>query len=154
MQDYINDFERWKAEFEFSIPIKIRFSETDMYGHVNNVSAFIYFEEARIDFLYTIGLHELIQKDGGAVIVADQQCDYHRQMFFYQRIKLFVKVNHIGTTSFNLHYLALNERKQVTLTGRGRMVYVNATSSKPKPLTLQMKELLSAKEKPKTDSLK
>ena len=48
---YIADFNQWKEEFSFYIPVNVRFSETDMFGHVNNVSPFIYFEEARTTFM-------------------------------------------------------------------------------------------------------
>lgn len=34
--------------FSFYNPVKVRFGEVDMFGHVNNVVAFTYFEEARI----------------------------------------------------------------------------------------------------------
>ncbi len=39
---YIDDFEAWRKSFYFHIDIRIRFSETDMFGHMNNVSSFIY----------------------------------------------------------------------------------------------------------------
>jgi len=39
---YIDNFEQWAAEFDFFIPIKVRFSETDMFGHLNNTVPFIY----------------------------------------------------------------------------------------------------------------
>ena len=45
---YIEDFEQWENGFSFYNPVKVRFGEVDMFGHVNNVVAFTYFEEARI----------------------------------------------------------------------------------------------------------
>src|SRR5699024_7339990 len=92
---YIDDMEQWRSEFTFSIPIQVRFSETDMFGHVNNVSPFIYFEEARIEFLKAAGLFGDASAGEGMPIVADLQCDYHKQMFFNDSIHLFVKVNHV-----------------------------------------------------------
>ena len=53
---YINDLSTWASEFKFSVPVSVRFSETDMYGHLNNTVPFIYFEYARIEFLKHIGL--------------------------------------------------------------------------------------------------
>ncbi|MFD1850121.1 acyl-CoA thioesterase [Oceanobacillus bengalensis] len=140
--DYIEDFDSWKSEFRFSIPIKIRFSETDMYGHVNNVSAFIYFEEGRIDFMNELGLADEMKRDQGAVIVSDLKCDYQKQMFFNDRIHLYVKANHVGNTSVDIHYMAVNENGEVTLTGRGRLVYIDVKTAIPKALTDTMKERL------------
>ncbi|HLR08342.1 MAG TPA: thioesterase family protein [Bacillota bacterium] len=139
---YIDDLEQWRKGFSFSIPIKVRFSETDMFGHMNNVSPFIYFEQARIEFLQNIGLFGDTSTSEGIPIVADLQCDYHKQIFFNETIDLYVKVNHVGNTSFDMHYMALNHEDEICLTGRGRMVHVNPASGKPLPLSETMKEKL------------
>lgn len=47
---YIHDFNEWKKEFSFYQEVKVRFSETDMFGHLNNTVPFVYFEQARIAF--------------------------------------------------------------------------------------------------------
>ncbi|GAA0601247.1 thioesterase family protein [Virgibacillus siamensis] len=140
---YIDDMEQWRSEFSFYIPIKIRFSETDMFGHVNNVSPFIYFEEARIEFLKAAGLFDRANTDNGMPIVADLQCDYHKQLFFDDPLKLYVKVNHIGNSSLDIHYMAVNEQDKLCLTGRGRMVYINTETGKPVSINESMKEKLT-----------
>lgn len=136
---YIKDIEEWRKGFSFYIPIKIRFSETDMFGHVNNVSPFIYFEEARIDYLKSRGLFGDLNEEG-MPIVSDLQCDYHRQIFLNNELKLYVKTNTVGNTSFDLHYMAINEKDEICLTGRGRMVNVNVKTGKPIELSQQMKD--------------
>lgn len=138
---YIEDFTKWKEEFSFSIPIRIRFSETDMFGHVNNVSPFIYFEEARIEFLKSVGLFADTEMDG-IPIVADLQCDYLRQLFFEDKLQIYVKASHIGNTSFDVHYMGVNQEEDVCLTGRGRIVYINAATGKPLPLGDDVREKL------------
>ncbi|MBM7597776.1 acyl-CoA thioester hydrolase [Virgibacillus halotolerans] len=142
---YIKDIDTWRAGFSFSIPINIRFSETDMFGHVNNVSPFIYFEEARIEFLKTIGLFDDPNNDEGMPIVADLQCDYLQQMFFGEKINLYVRVDHVGNTSLDVHYMALNEKGEISLTGRGRMVYIHPGTGKPIQITDEIKQALLEK---------
>ncbi|MDY0408605.1 acyl-CoA thioesterase [Virgibacillus soli] len=135
---YIEDYTKWKADFKFCIPINVRFSETDMFGHVNNVSPFIYFEEARIAYMKEIGLFSLDDQPEGIPVVADLQCDYHRQMYFQNQLQLFVKTNTVGKTSFDIHYMAVNEKEELCLTGRGRIVYVNPSTGKPVQLDDEM----------------
>ncbi|WP_047985019.1 acyl-CoA thioesterase [Ornithinibacillus californiensis] len=137
--NYIEDFDIWKKEFSFSIPIRIRFSETDMFGHVNNVSPFIYFEEARIEYLKSVGLFDDGSSSEGIPIVADLQCDYLRQVYFQDSLQVYVKATHVGNTSFDIHYMGLNQDGEVCITGRGRIVYINATSGKPLPLSDDIK---------------
>ena len=33
----LKDFEQWESGFSFYNPVKVRFGEVDMFGHVNNV---------------------------------------------------------------------------------------------------------------------
>lgn len=131
----------WRESFSFFIPIRIRFSETDMFGHVNNVSPFIYFEEARIEFLKSAGLFTNSGEDS-APVAADLQCDYHQQMFFNDTLDMYVKVNHIGNTSIDVHYMGINQNNKLCLTGRGRLVYVNPKTTKPVQLSDQQKDNL------------
>lgn len=140
---YIEDMEQWRSEFSFSIPISIRFSETDMFGHVNNVSPFIYFEEARIEFLKSLELFTSSSTDKAIPVVGDLQCNYLKQIFFDQKIQLYVKVHHIGNSSVDLHYMAIDEKEEIALTGRGRLVFVQAESGKPISLEQSIKEKLA-----------
>lgn len=139
---YIEDFEQWKNDFSFSIPIRIRFSETDMFGHVNNVSPFIYFEEARIEFLKSVGLFDDNANSEGIPIVADLQCDYLRQVYFQDSLQIYVKAAHVGNTSFDIHYMGVNQNEEVCLTGRGRIVYINTSTGRPLPLSESIKQKL------------
>ncbi|WP_317843074.1 acyl-CoA thioesterase [Ornithinibacillus gellani] len=144
---YIDNLLEWQQAFSFRIPIKIRFSETDMFGHVNNVSPFIYFEEARIEFMKMIGLFGDLDNPTGVPVVADLQCDYHKQMYFGESIDMYVKANHVGNTSFDLHYMAINEEKEICLTGRGRIVHIHPNDGKPLPMDKDMIHKLMATNK-------
>ena len=139
---YIEDFSKWKSEFRFSIEVNIRFSETDMFGHMNNVSPFIYFEEARIEFLKHVGLFQSDKLGNIIPIVADLQCNYLEQVFFGETITLYVKTNSVGNSSLDIHYMGLKENGNVCLTGRGNMVNIDATSGKSVPLTEEQKDKL------------
>ncbi|MFD1171372.1 acyl-CoA thioesterase [Oceanobacillus picturae] len=141
---YIENLEEWRSSFSFSTPIKIRFSETDMFGHVNNVSPFIYFEQARIEFLKSVGLFNTkSEKDTGIPVVADLQCDYLQQMYFNENLTMYVKANHVGNTSIDIHYMGVVDGK-VALTGRGRLVYVHPKTGKPMPISEEIKKELLA----------
>lgn len=139
---YIDNFESWKDDFYFYSTIPIRFSETDMFGHVNNVSPFIYFEQARIEFLSEIGIFTEEASQSTIPVVADLQCDYLEQLYFGDILKLYVKANSVGTTSIDIHYLGVNKEGQPCLTGRGRLVNIDVTSGKPVRFTDEHREKL------------
>ena len=63
-------------------PVHVRFSDVDVYGHVNNVKYFEYFQEARI--LYTARLWRDVPQDRGriATVVAQTDVDYKVPILF------------------------------------------------------------------------
>lgn len=142
--DYIEDLNVWRHSFRFSIPVNVRFSETDMFGHMNNVSPFIYFEEARIEFMKAAGMEMRRDGESAVPIVGDLQCDYHQQLYFDDALCVYVKAHQIGTTSIDIHYMVLNEDETICLTARGRLVFIEAATGKPVPLSPVMKQSMQS----------
>ncbi|KKI92269.1 hypothetical protein WQ54_09735 [Bacillus sp. SA1-12] len=135
---YIDSFDAsYLNSFSFYHKIKIRFSETDMFGHMNNTAPFTYFEIGRIEFFKRIGLMEQwIDVNGEKIpVVADLQCDFLNQAFFDDEIKLYVKVNNIGTSSIDLHYLGINQTGKSLFVGRGTIVQISKQTGKAIPWT-------------------
>lgn len=141
---YIEDVHEWQKGFTFYHPVKVRFSETDMYGHLNNTVPFTYFEEARIEFLKQIEfMQDWLKEESETIpVVADLQCDYIRQVFFDEKLKVFVKANKIGTSSVDLHYMAINEQNDVCFVGRGVMVQISKRTGKGVAWSEEEKEKL------------
>jgi acyl-CoA thioester hydrolase len=140
---YIQEHVKWASGFNFSVPVQVRFSETDMYGHLNNTHNFAYFEYARIEFFKHIGLmNDWLDPKGSSIpVVADLQCDYVKQVFFDEKLDIHVKVASVGTSSVDIHYHATNEKGDTVFTGRGTVVQINKISGKGSPWTQQEKSL-------------
>jgi acyl-CoA thioester hydrolase len=129
---YIEDLNHWMNEFSFSHPLKVRFSETDMFGHMNNTVPFVYFEEARIEFFKSLGFMQEWTCPSSTTIpvVADLQCDFLQQVYFGEELKICVKANDVGTSSVELHYLGRRGNGEPCFVGRGRIVQLNKRSGK------------------------
>ncbi|MGX4669837.1 acyl-CoA thioesterase [Cerasibacillus sp. JNUCC 74] len=139
---YIEDVDKWRSTFTFFIPIKVRFSETDLFGHMNNTASFIYFEQARIEYLKLLGLFNSSGEIEAIPVVSDLQCNYLKQVYFDQTLHVYVKAQHVGNTSADIHYMVLDDKQEIALTGRGRLVYIHVQTGKPVPLEESMKEAL------------
>jgi acyl-CoA thioester hydrolase len=149
---YIDDYSIWRQSFSFYHPVTVRFSETDMFGHMNNTVPFIYFEEARIEFFKHIGFMQKWTKQDSLTIpvVADLQCDFLRQVFFGEKLKIYVKVHHVGNSSVDLHYMARNENDDVCFVGRGTIVQIAKNTGKTFPWSESMREILLDSKKENT----
>ncbi|WP_394137560.1 acyl-CoA thioesterase [Cytobacillus oceanisediminis] len=143
---YIDDFKKWEEEFIFFHPIKVRFSETDMFGHLNNTVPFTYYEEARIEFFKNKGfMQDWVKRDNKTIpVVADLQCDFICQVFFDEEIQIYVKAASIGNSSVDLHYMGKKLDGSVCFTGRGTMVQISKVTGKGVQWTEDMKELLKS----------
>ena len=78
----------------------VRFSDVDVYGHVNNVKYFEYYQEARVDFLR-------VMREAGephlATVVARIDVDYKRPILFRPEPYVVATwVSRVGTSSYAL----------------------------------------------------
>ncbi|WP_205536252.1 acyl-CoA thioesterase [Paenisporosarcina cavernae] len=144
--NYIKDLNEWVKEFSFYAPVKVRFSETDMYGHLNNTTNFAYFEYARIEYFKHIGLmSDWLNPKGETIpVVADLQCDYVRQVFFDEELKIYVKVQSVGNSSIDIHYVAKNAQDDICFTGRGTIVQISRKTGKGVPWKEEEKNLFTS----------
>lgn len=141
--DFIQpSMEEWLKSFSFATDVKIRFSETDAFGHVNNVSHIIYLEQARLDFFEQLNLFfEFLDPESTTFIVAaDIHCHYLSQIYYTQRLSVAVKIARIGRSSLDLHYAILNKKTGTPLAvARGAIVHVDKSSGKSTPWPEEIK---------------
>lgn len=147
--EYINEIVSWEEEFEFFFQVKVRFSETDMFGHLNNTVPFTYFEQARIEYFKSQGfMQDWVKPENETIpVVADLQCDYLSQIFFDEDLKIYVKANSIGNSSVDLHYMVKKADGSICLTGRGTIVQISKRTGKGVSWTESMRHLFSESKK-------
>lgn len=140
---YIEDIAIWEQDFQFYSEVSVRFSETDMYGHLNNTVTFAYFEYARIEYFKHIQLmNDWLNPEGEKIpVVADLQCDYVKQVFFDEKLRIYVKANSIGSSSVDIHYMAKNEKSEIVFTGRGSIVQIDKKNGRAAKWSDEEKEV-------------
>ncbi|MEA0564970.1 acyl-CoA thioesterase [Lysinibacillus irui] len=135
---YIENLQEWQKDFSFYSEVRVRFSETDMYGHMNNTVSFTYFEQARIDYFRHLDILMPSAVDEGVKaipIVADLQCDYVKQVFFDDVLRIYTKIANVGNSSMDIHYLAKNQKNEICFTGRGTIVQMDPRTGKSVPIS-------------------
>lgn len=144
--NYIDNFQEWEKGFSFFSEVRVRFSETDMYGHMNNTISFTYFEQARIDYFRHLGIlmPSVGEEDVKSIpIVADLQCDYVKQVFFDEVLRIYTKIAQVGNSSMDIHYLAKNQKDEICFTGRGTIVQMDPRTGKSVPISEEEKTKLN-----------
>ena len=104
----------------FSTPVELRFSDLDLYGHVNSVVYFTYLETARVK-LFSNFFKELTDRHI-YTLVARAECDYKIPILLGDELVVSVVVARIGTSSFDLDYRLHDGGKKTYATARTTMV--------------------------------
>jgi acyl-CoA thioester hydrolase len=126
------DITQLRADFSFTTPIQLRFSDIDGYLHVNNGVYFSYFEHARAVFLYEVAGWDVL--DIGTV-VGRIEIDYIRPIHLTDQVEALVKCSRLGNSSFDLEQVLLGKdstgKEHVYATCKSVLVSVDKSSMKP-----------------------
>ena len=118
---------------QLSIPLKVRYCETDLLGHVNNVSYFMYFEQGRIEYFEHLELTDDLFSDKSVSVVADLECQYLGQIYLRDALRLHVRASRLGRSSMEIQY-ALTVEGELRSAGRGTIVLIDRTSGRSTPI--------------------
>jgi acyl-CoA thioester hydrolase len=106
----------------FITKTKIDWSEMDLFGHVNNVAYFKYFQSARVHFLSYLGINTSNPKDAQSFVVAECFCNYHQPLYYPVDIEIQTSVIWIKNSSFQLQHQILNSQSALCATGKDVVV--------------------------------
>lgn len=128
---YIGNVEEWLKGFHYFDKVKVRFSETDLFGHVNNTVVFIYFEQVRTNFMMEYNLMEQEVEPGviGIPVMANLHCDYLQQAYFNDELEVGCKIARVGRSSIDMHYVVLRNG-EICFTGMSTVVQMNKETGK------------------------
>jgi acyl-CoA thioester hydrolase len=113
----------------YSTSIDLRFSDLDLYGHVNSAIYFTYLETARIK-LFKESFQELTNQ-GIFIVVGRAECDYKYPIVMNDTVVVSAWVSRIGTTSFDFSYRIHNNDERTFATAVTTMVCIDSVKKKP-----------------------
>ncbi|WP_332605566.1 acyl-CoA thioesterase [Acinetobacter sp. ESBL14] len=111
-----------REQFKFFFPIQTRWADNDIYGHVNNVTYYSYFDTAANSLL--------IQKTGFDIhhseiigLVVDSACSFQQELSFPDVVEVGVAIGKIGNSSLR-YELAIFKQGQQQAAAQGHFVHV------------------------------
>ncbi|MGE5718455.1 MAG: acyl-CoA thioesterase [Nocardioidaceae bacterium] len=121
---------------------RVRFSDVDIYGHVNNVKYFEYYQEARLAFLTSMGRAE--EEGRFAVVVARVNVDYKRPILFRSEPYVIESwIDRVGNSSFGLS-AEIKDGDTVLSRAEAVLVTFDLKTQAARPLTAAERESLEA----------
>jgi len=120
-----------RADYRYFQSITTRWSDNDLYGHVNNVTYYSYFD--------TVANHFLIQEGGLDIIaspvigyVVSSNCEYRKPLTYPQPIEAGLRTDRLGSSSVTYGIAIFAEGDdEVSAFGQFVHVFVERASNKP-----------------------
>lgn len=120
-----------RGDFRFFCQIQTRWSDNDMYGHVNNVEYYRYFEMAVCEFLMRGCEMDFVN---GPVVpfAAESLCRFRRPLSWPHPVIAGLRVEHLGNSSVR-YGIALFDASSDEPAAEGHWVHVFVTGADQRP---------------------
>jgi acyl-CoA thioester hydrolase len=122
-----------RQQFPHFEPIDTRWADNDVYGHINNVAYYAFFDTAVNRMLAEAGLLD-IESGEHIALVVHTECRYFAPLAFPQALEAGVAVAQLGSSS--VHYdIGVFARGADTAAAAGRFVHVlvDRATRRPQP---------------------
>jgi acyl-CoA thioester hydrolase len=136
--------EHLRRDYRHFQPISTRWHDNDIYGHVNNVTYYSFFDSAVNTYLIEVGGLDI--HNGGVVgFVVSSSCDYFASIAFPERIEIGLRVGKLGNSSvqYELAVFKVGE-DEACAAGRFVHVFVDRASNRPLPIPETLRAALTA----------
>ncbi|MGC4061346.1 MAG: thioesterase family protein [Aquabacterium sp.] len=123
-----------RADYAHLSTITTRWMDNDVYGHVNNVTYYSYFDTAVNRYLIEAGVLDI---HAGEVIglVIETHCNYFASLGFPTNVDAGIRVAHIGKSSVRYEIGLFNDGEAASAAvGHFVHVYVDRATRRPVPL--------------------
>ena len=133
-----------RLDYERFVPISTRWMDNDVYGHVNNVVYYSFFDTAVNRLLIEAGVLDISGSEAVGLVV-QTSCTYFESIAFPDAVEVGVRVERIGRSSV-AYQLAVFCAGQDTAAALGAFthVYVARSDQRPVPVPENVRAVLEA----------
>jgi acyl-CoA thioester hydrolase len=131
-----------RSDYRAFRPITTRWADNDVYGHINNVQYYAFFDTVVNAHLIERGVLDI--HDGATIgFVVETKCNYFAPLAFPDRIEGGLRVDRIGGSSVRYGVAIFREgADRAAAAGHFVHVYVDRTTGRPISLPAPLREEL------------
>ncbi|MBJ9984359.1 acyl-CoA thioesterase [Acinetobacter sp. S40] len=118
----IKPVRKTRDQFHFFLNIQTRWADNDIYGHVNNVTYYSYFDTAANSLLIQHAGFDIRQSPLIGLVV-DSACSFFQELSFPDIIEVGVAIAKIGNSSLR-YELAIFKQHNIEPSAQGHFVHV------------------------------
>ncbi|RKG30935.1 acyl-CoA thioesterase [Acinetobacter tianfuensis] len=131
-----------RQQYRFIFPIQTRWADNDIYGHVNNVTYYSYFDTAANALLIQKADFDIHQSPIIGLVVSSA-CSFMQELTYPEIIEVGVAISKIGNSSVT-YDLAIFKQGQDNASAQGHFVHVFVDRSHKKStlIPVEMRDAL------------
>jgi acyl-CoA thioester hydrolase len=120
--------------FPVKLPLRIDWSEMDIFGHVNNVAYFKYIQASRVNYWEIAGLSGAFEETKIGPVLVSTGCQFRKPLFYPGQIIIQARLSFIKTTSFGLQHRIINELGELVAEAEDVVVVFDFNKNEKMPL--------------------
>ena len=131
-----------RADYPVLATVQTRWSDNDVYGHVNNVTYYSYFDTVVNNYLIEQGGLDIA--DGRTIgLVVESMCRFRASVAYPDKLTAGLRVGKLGTSSVRYEIGIFRDGEdQVAAWGHFVHVFVDRGSNRPTPIPAPMRAAL------------
>ena len=126
----------------FSITLTPRISETDLVGHINNVSIAAWFEDLRVRFMRSFQAPDDASGGSGHFTLASLKLDFVAETHYGEDVVLTMQTVTLGNSSITLQG-ELHQGGRLTVKGTAVMVRWDPDTHRPQRIPEEYRQRIS-----------
>jgi acyl-CoA thioester hydrolase len=128
--------------YRWFLPIPTRWIDNDVFGHVNNVQYYSFFDTTVCSYLVETGQFHPTEGDLSAV-VAESGCAYFSSVAWPDRLEGALRIDRLGTSSVRYGVAVFREgAPESSAGGHFTHVYLSRETGRPQPLSDALRKAL------------
>jgi acyl-CoA thioester hydrolase len=122
-----------EKKFVHQMNMLIRWGDMDAYGHVNNTVYFRYMEQARVEWITSLGFS--VTPGNASMLMINGFCNFHQQLVYPGELILKTYLGDVGRSSVDVYTtMALTTAPEImSAVGGATMVWVDLQTGKSAP---------------------
>lgn len=136
------------ARYKFHEPVKVRFNETDLQGHVNFIWFAAYFDLAVTEYLHVIGYtYQDMMDEGVDMYYVGTGTELHARAFFEDVLHVHARIGRIGNSSLGFEFaIRHSDTDTLVATGHINAVCIDPETERPVRVPDALREAVAAYE--------
>ncbi|AQG99237.1 thioesterase [Burkholderia sp. KK1] len=123
-----------RADYAHFLSISTRWSDNDVYGHINNVVYYSYFDTVVNEYLLRAGVLDFSEGETIGLVV-ETRCNFFAPVVFPEPIEAGLRVEKLGNTSVRYEVGIFTQGSdEAAAQGHFVHVYVDRVTRRPVPL--------------------